>query len=493
MPGLIFAIDIQDDLVSGVLLQTHAGTTEIRGCAAVLLGELSVGEAIAEVMEQAGFHGGPCRVSLGADRFFFRNLSLPFADIKKINKILPFELEETAPVEIEKLLVDAISAPPDNQKTDIIAAMVERDFLADRLSRLLELGLDPEIITVSGVQTAIRLLELHPPHLILLDIGLRRATMIVALNKQIVLIRPLGFDDGRSRTDFQFGENLTEILPCRPEYSLDAYSALAASVKQTLLAVQIQDPAVPIYLSGPLGQLPGLSAYLEGSIGAEIRMCDLLGQQPFLKASAQVKSRWNPWIMSQALALGMQGGKGRRGFNFRKDVFARRNSLQYIPFLRSKIGLSAAVMFTLICCFLAFNYISGKIEEKRLAAQIRTIFSETLPEVSRIVEPVQQLQAEIKRLKAGGQRSGNEYKVLDLLAEISERIPASSRARLSLLVVDDKGVRLKGVTDTFNTVDTIKRGLEKSSLFHSVTISSANLAPKGDEVHFEIKIQLSGS
>jgi general secretion pathway protein L len=489
----LFSIDIRDDLISGVLLRTHSNRTVIVGCSAVQPGERPIKEALVEVIKQAGFIDGSCRVCLGADHFFFRNLSLPFADPKKINTILPFELEEAAPVEIEKLLVDAVSAPSEDGKADVIAAMVQRDFLAERLSMLLELGLDPEIITVSGVQTAVRLLELPgcPPDLIFLDVGLRQATMIVALSGRIVLIRPLEFDG--SRADIGLGDNPVAVIPQNPEHLSEIYGTLASAVKQTMLAAEIRGMAVPIYLSGPAGQLRGLSAALRDALGTEIRECDLLRQQPFLKAAPGLEARWIPGIMDQALALGMQPGRSRKGFNFRKGEFERKTSFKHFRHLRSKIGLSAAFLFIAVFFFLTWNHISGKIEEKRLTTRIRTIFSETLPEVSRIVEPVGQLQAEIKRLKAGGQRGGNEYRVLDLLAEMSERIPVSSRVRLTLMVVDDKGVRLKGTTDTFNSVDTIKKGLEKSSFFHVVTITSANLAQKGDEILFEIKIQFGGS
>ena len=489
----IFSLDIRDDIISGVLLQTRADRTIIVGCGTALPGERPIGEGIVEVIKQAGFSGGPCRVCLGADHFFFRNLSLPFADPRKITKILPFELEETAPVEIEKLLVDAIATPSGDGKADVIAAMIEREILAERLSLLLELGLDPEIVTVSGVQTAVRLLELPgcPADLIFLDIGLRRATMIVALNGRIVLIRPLDFDG--LRAEIGFGDNPAAIIAKRPEHLAEIYATFASAVQQTMLAAQMREKAVPVYLSGPACRLQGLSAALKDALGAEIRTCDLLRQQPFLKAAPGIEARWIPWIMDQALALGMQPGRSRKGFNFRKEEFARKASFKQYRYLRSRIGMSVAVLFAVVFCFLMVDFISCKMEEKRLATRIRTIFSETLPGVARIVEPVSQLQAEIKRLKTGGRQGGNAYKVIDLLAEISERIPASSRVRLTLMVVDDKGVRLKGTTNTFNTVDTIKKGLEKSSYFQTVTITSANLAQKGDEVLFEIKIQLGGS
>jgi hypothetical protein len=47
---------------------------------------------------------------------------------------------------------------------------------------------------------------------------------------------------------------------------------------------------------------------------------------------------------------------------------------------------------------------------------------------------------------------------------------------------------MKGETDTFNTVDAIKKGLEPSPYFGAVDISSANLDKKSNRVKFEIKL-----
>ena len=498
MTTRLFAIDIHEDLITGVLLQLNHKTATVAGCGGAVIGARSTEEALAEVMEKAGFHGGPCRISFPAGRFFIRNLSLPFTDTRKINKILPFELEEMAPIEIEKLLVDAIPARTEGNKTGVIAVMVEREFLADRLALLLKLGLDPEIVTVSGVQTAVRLLEVPdcPSDLILIDIGLRQATMIVVVDKRVVLIRALGF--GESGADFRFGETPLQILPARPEYLPDTYRAFAAAVQQALLAAEIAGQGMPIYLTGPMGHLgeqQGLAKYLEDCLGAEIRKCDLLSQHPSLKISPSIQAQWVPWLMDQALALGMRQVKSRTGFNFRKDAFAKKISFEQYRHQVLRFAAVTAVFIALVGFSLWFSYLSGRAEEKKLAMRIQTVFTETLPTVTRIVDPVQQLQAEISRLKqaTGGESGSNGPKVLNLLAEISKCIPPSLQVRLTFMAIDEKGVRIKGETDNFNAVDNIKNKLKESKYFSSVTISSANLAPKGGGIRFELKLDLSGT
>ena len=84
---------------------------------------------------------------------------------------------------------------------------------------------------------------------------------------------------------------------------------------------------------------------------------------------------------------------------------------------------------------------------------------------------------------------GSDKKVLDLLKDISERVPGALDVHVTSMVVDPDTVRISGETDTFNTVDSLKNGLEKSTYFSEVTISAANLDRSGKKVQFELKLQ----
>jgi hypothetical protein len=59
------------------------------------------------------------------------------------------------------------------------------------------------------------------------------------------------------------------------------------------------------------------------------------------------------------------------------------------------------------------------------------------------------------------------------------------------VVIDAESMLMKGETDTFNTVDTIEKGLETSPYFKSVKITSANLDRSGKRVRFEMKLERS--
>ena len=94
----------------------------------------------------------------------------------------------------------------------------------------------------------------------------------------------------------------------------------------------------------------------------------------------------------------------------------------------------------------------------------------------------------MKRSTASRPATAPDSNILDLLKEISVRIPKSVDVHINRMVIDPETVRITGKTVAFNEVDKIKNDLEPSTIFGEVTISSANLDRTGKKVQFEIKI-----
>jgi general secretion pathway protein L len=80
-------------------------------------------------------------------------------------------------------------------------------------------------------------------------------------------------------------------------------------------------------------------------------------------------------------------------------------------------------------------------------------------------------------------------RVLDLIREISQGVPKALDVNITRMVIDSETVRISGRTDTYNTVENIKKRLESSTHFSAVDISSANLDRRGKRIQFEIKVQ----
>jgi len=499
MSNKFLTIDIKSDLITAIVFTVDAKTMHVAGHAVVPVAARPLEEALAELSQKIDVRDAACHIAFEAESFFYRNLSLPFTDVKTINRILPLELEENIPVKIDRLLVDFMIAGENRTNSQVIAAMIDRELLASRLASLQALGIDPETVTISGISTALRLINTPEPpaDFLLLNIDLRQATCIFIRSGHIVLVRPLVFDPGLA-SGFRIDEDYT-VQVFRPENIDKTFHLLCTAIQQTLQSSDTAHHAggLPIYLSGSVGSLADTPARIQAGLGGELcRSCLPADSGSLFPVVPPADTNWRAGIMEEAVNLGWQAVKNWKGFNFRKEAFASRKSFNGNKNLALAITLPVLATAIIAILYLWYDYTRLLKEKNGLEAQIRAIFAETLPDVTRIVDPIQQLQVKIHET---GQTSMTKdgalpsTTILNLLTEVSAHIPEPLDIRLARFVVDDNGVRLQGATDTFNTVDAIKKGLEQSPAFSKVEISAANLDPKNSKVRFEMKLTMKGT
>jgi hypothetical protein len=126
-------------------------------------------------------------------------------------------------------------------------------------------------------------------------------------------------------------------------------------------------------------------------------------------------------------------------------------------------------------------------------SQMVQVFKATFPDVKTIQYPYQEMQARIREMKKTGafeDEAGPHIRSIDILNSISEKISGNITVNLSRVVIQPDNVIISGTTDTYNSVDTIKSGLEQIPYFEKVTISSSNIDRSGNEVRFMLKLDL---
>ncbi len=480
-------IDIREDVVSALVLSASTSGVKVDECALAGVGDAGVGAAIAEVIQHVDIKKAVCRLSFEAECFFYRNLLLPFSDKKKVEKVLPIELDENIARNMGEVMVDSLVTGKKGGDSAVIAALIDKELIAERLEVLSEMGLDPEIIAVSGVQLALQLARHNPEKdFVLLDCGCRRATMFAMLGGRMRLVRSVIFDDG-SHGDFAMDANTHFVSARKPELISRTFKSLAREIRRILYALDDVDPRISFYMTGPLAGVPGSVKEISDALGNPVEPCDLLIAENQIDCGS-----WRPEIMQSALALGLRGRKKHAGFNFRKGEFAQKISYRRYRKIALRLSIPVAACVIALIAYSWNDFSDKKQEVAALKKKGDAMFLETVPGVTRIVNPVQQLKVEIRELKKGmlgGVSTQSDLRVLDILAEISAQVPASLNVHLLRLVADANGVNLRGLTDTFNSVDSLKKLLEKSSYFERVTINSANLATRDTGIRFELKLQ----
>lgn len=482
MPGKIIGLDLSRTGATGVLVQRGFRGTRVLACATALATDNHQDPSpLARVLGQLGHKGRAlCTTALAAEHLSFRNITLPFRAPRKIRQVLPFELETEFPVPSEALLLDFIPVGEENDGLRLQVGAARRNEVEERITALQDSGYEPESIGVRPLALGRWLMkETAAERILLLNLDRERAELVLLVHQQPLCIRSL---DLREATDIP-AEEKTRGLTASVESTLHAFFTSAGEGKGM----------GRIYLTGNRArELAGLPDQLTQVLGWPVQFPDMR-QSGGLEWSREATAQWQPGVMDQALALAMSGNTGSQGFDFLPPLRTGRWSPATL-YREFKVPLFLCLLVLLLgVTDLGLGFTTLQQRYQQLDSRVNELFSATFPEVRRIVDPVQQARQKLVALKQSNQAptgTGSPPSLLQLLADISTNIPRTTEVKVSRLAMDRDHLLIKGETDTFNSVDTIQKGLAGSSALHQVTIEAANLSRDGGEVEFEIRARI---
>lgn len=508
MPEKILGLDIGTESIKAVQVMAGIRGYEVARTALVDIDkEGGAEEALKKLFESSIFTDSICITALPAKGFFFRNIRLPFKDKKKISQTIAYELEPLIPCPADDVLIDYVITDQTDQ-TDIFSAAVAKSAAGDLIKYLKKCNVEASIMDIDAVPVVSRLLTSYTDTGcgLLLDIGDRDTTGVIFDKSGILHIRRFPFG----------GEKITKAIAkvLKIEFSKaekkkrtgdtgeagEEISAMCgrffSEVKNTLQSLSLkghlkEDPA-KFFLTGGGALYPPLQKKMETFFSLPIEMVDISAADNIVMEKEAGKD-WNPMLMNQALALAIRETKKGSGFNFARGEFGPKR--KYEKF-RKDFRWAAAIVFIILCAFgidLYIDYHYDRAHLNRLKHEITTVFKKTCPEVTRIVDPVQQLKvriAEARNSSSGLNGDGSGIRTLDIIKDISRLVPKSTDFLITSFTFDGAAVKIKGETDNFNTVDNIKNSLGKSNYFKNVTISSATLIKKGTRVGVDLRMEL---
>ena len=454
-------------------------------------------QALATVVENCEGASLPSRIALGPEFFFFRTIELPFSDKKQIASILSYEIQDTISLVEHEYVYDYLVIDEDETATKILAIVLKKEIIRELLLVLERYDLDPEVVTVSGVpgcHNAYRILENSLEYGYLLNIGSRYSGIYRLMRGGVTLIRSIPVDP-ELKANFVVSEESNKLEPSVVENVRPVFNELGRTLYNTVLSIQDKNydsTDVPWYIGGVLGAIAEYRDELARSLSIEDKL-NVWQSHTAIDGSTEFLENCPPGLFDEVLALATCQSRDLQQINLRKDEFVRkydRKRLLRIVRTASILLLGLAVTAGV---GLGFEFQRMKTDRDELESKIRSIYKETIPESGRIVNPLQQLQVKVNELKnatSTGASNDSSLNTLVLLGDISERIPEALKVTFQRYIYDRKSIRIKGLTDNFNTVDQMKRSLDKSPYFREVAIVSANVAPKNEGVRFELKLQL---
>ena len=495
MQGNITGIDIGDEQITAVQVRGGLKGYQVLGWATVPVQDGGLGDALKSLSGSMKMRSDTYIATIPGDHISFRNVQLPFKDTKKIRQALPFEMESMLPFPVEDLLIDFIMTDGPS-KGAALAASVKREFFSEYLGSLQANGIDPEVLDVRGSSLASWLLRQTgtPDHTLILEIGVKRNTLVLCLNRRTVLIRVFSANNPSIARFASGTSDITDLKNLPPETTESSFEAMCATIRNTVHAFVSQRDTLllpeKLFFTGTGALYPGTEDLLHRFLDMPVEQIDVSADKK-VTIDRRLTRDWSPALMNGALSLVLKSTRKEEGFNFRRDEFGPERRYLGLRKVVPKIVIFLFLILSFLATDMVIDYYSLKKEYRTLNREITAIFRRTLPEVTKVVDPVQQLRVkigELKRSTASRPATAPDSNILDLLKEISVRIPKSVDVHINRMVIDPETVRITGKTVAFNEVDKIKNDLEPSTIFGEVTISSANLDRTGKKVQFEIKI-----
>jgi general secretion pathway protein L len=447
-----------------------------------------------------------------------RIITIPFTDRKKIARVIPFEVEGHIPLGLEDVVISYHIQGQEEGKTRLLAVAVRKDLLRENLEVLASAGVVPRIVDVDFMAlfnvSQSGLNEAEGCYAVI-DMGDAKTSVCIVDGRSLGFGRSISIA-GRAisesiRTEFDLSleesERIKEteaFLPLRDEGNLggrqkricraveSALTPLVQELGRTFYAFEAesQKKVEQAFLCGGTARLTNLPAYLSEKM--ELPVAPL----PLIPSGGLPADPEDLVLLPHAYGLGMRAvADGRCSqINLLRNEFAYRTEIRGLKGKMIYVGVFLSIILALLTLDGVNRYMAKTQRYMELKEEIRRVFQQTFPEVKQITSERQQMKGKILELQRESQAlislGGSPVTALDLIREVTERIPRDVKVDIDAFSFDAEKLRLSGQTDSFESVDKFLKTLEGYDLFETVSLSNAKVDVKDNRVNFKLSIAL---
>ncbi len=389
-------------------------------------------------------------------------ITLPFADPRRIEQVLPAEVEGAIPFDLGEVVWDSAVLGQSGGKTEVLVGVVKKSDLREHLEALAAAGIEPRVVTVAPLALAALgergMLgpELGAPATVaVLEAGPDRADLALLDQGRPVLARTLATASAQAWDEAAVDPNTRARL----------LGTLLRDLKISLRARRISPQR--LLLAGVLAGLPEAAERLSVETQLRVEPVSLPAGDP-----------------TEALALGLalraQIPRGR--VNLRKEEFAFTKDLSQLRGRLLRLGAAAAVLLVL-------GLILGIARLTSLHRQAAAYDDAVCNATRRILGTcITDYRQAIGQLSGGRSRAAGIPRVsgADVLAELVAQMPEGSLPLLEDVEVTTTAVRVKGTAENFGKVDEIVSSLRKDKCFGEIKQPRTEKARDGSKVTFAL-------
>lgn len=494
----------------------------------VLTREESLSAAVQAILEDNALVWDDVITALPGDRVATRLITLPFGNMRKIDQTVQFEIEDYLPFELDQVVSDYHATVIDKNLSKVMIAYTSKGEFVKDLTLLNNAGVDPRIISMEGAEL-INLMHfgIVPPETsyAIVDIGHSKTTVTIGRGKRLIIARTipiagrhineaisnrmhlpldesarLKVEAGRMTIDEAY--NTDDLTKGINESIRAVVDDLLIHIRQTFFSYRDEEgEAVSgLYLSGGTSRLPGLDQYLSYKLRLNVTFLDCTE----FHFSRLDKAEVHPSLVAQSLALALRGVAmgGGSGINFRHGEFLYRGSGKKLGGGFRNAAVAAGLIIFLGVLYFGVQYCALKKRGERMNADIATLISQALPDVSKgaVSSPstgialLKSKKAEVEdRITKLNEALGDSS--LDIFREISSKLPPRDQLQVDIedFSMNQGRIRMAGRTTSFEAVDKISSSLEGTpenpTMFTNVQKGNVRKGVKG-EIKFDLSMEL---
>ena len=333
-----------------------------------------------------------------------RELTLPFADDKRIQSILGFQLESVLPRPLDEVVYDYQVLRESDEGSVLLCSAVDRGKLDPWLSTLQAAGADPRVVTTTGLATAHLLAHLavdtQERSVAFVDLGHRTTTVAIVRNGQVeavrsisrgghqltqALARGLDLDYAQAEQLKHEGVRFDGYLPSgiaeaehaqRAKVVARALEPLLREVRTTIHAHadRLGHPVTATVAYGGTSLLPGVLDLMQRVLDMPVSPPAAAG--PLWEGREKPAGILASGVSAAALALRSVADAARHQVNFRQGEHAYESDFTAI---RSKLVGVGVFVLVLIALFFGRKYLEMKRlegQQAQLAAELDTFSQE---------------------------------------------------------------------------------------------------------------------
>ncbi len=475
MPNRTLALEIGSTAIRGVLVESSLRSQRILGAYTV---PRSANDDLAhDIKALAATHGlawDEVVSALPGDAVTHRLLTLPFRDRKRLDQVVPSELESQLPFEIDEAVIDYQVIGEHEGQALILAALAPKDAIRSHLVALAAAGIEPRAIDLAPL-AALNLLRHGEPNVteaVIAIVDRDRTTLLLVHQAQLLGLRTLSAGVS-SPSD-------VDNVASQARWSVAALSQNGAAHDATL------------WLGGEAAGTPGLTEAMGGALDLPPRRLDEL---VIHSVPAALRSDQPAFATSLGLALRDRATTGSVGMDFRRGEFTYHRERDAL--WQMLAGASVLLLVGLVLMAAAFMLEGRRLGQERDAvqAEIRALFTAAMPTTTTIVNEKAQLQAELsaleKRRQLYGRLAPSAPRAIDLLRALTLGVPPDVALDLEELNLDADTLKIRGSTSTYEGVEAVKRGLGARPEFRDVQAKDVRASVDGQRVAFGLDIVTS--